>query len=241
LLPIPGLNDNVELTEDIVQQVLVPLSTGVMESPTGIQLRIAELLGRPLPPVHYLDMELGEEPNEITICGICEHQVDSPTRNGSCSSDHYFCFACLNNHCIQSSTCPTCGKPFLPVFFRGDDKSLGETRFRWVEPPRDFLPEGDVEVVVNVLIRFRSKVIVFSKAQQLLDKLHERLDMLQMTHSMVTNPYSYTNVHILLMHQDILPFFKRDPTIRHIVGVRFDSKDKSFKYEFDKADVRLLV
>jgi hypothetical protein len=227
----------------------VLMSMGNFESPTGIKIRMAKLSQLPSPPTHYLDMvrdDHDEEHDPAIVCNFCHHYAESPTRNLCC--DHYFCFACLNNYCLEHYRCPTCYKEFGQEFRRGSDRDVG-IQSRFIEPPRHFLPPNDVQVILENL-RIRGKTILFSHSMQfVIEPLNQLLCNMacnrKVDHTVITDPYTYDASQeqhkLLLMHQSIVPFFKHDPSIKHVIGVRYNPRDDSFLYHFPSAKITMMI
>ena len=246
LLPPLVATINGPITPEIVEQVLIPMESGVYESPTAIQLRIAQLRGFPMPPLHYMDMAKSNDhvPPDYS-CQLCQGPIQSPTRNYCCN--HYFCYSCLNNHCIVDLDCPTCVplNPFYHTFFRGDDHD-SQIRFRHIESERHFLPEGDVSVILKELASHNSRRMIFfsNSIDHILEPLHQALLELNIAHRLVLdtceNPCVDPLCRLLLVPTHLIPNFK-DKSITHLLGARINPQDETiWKHNFPKTKITLL-
>ncbi len=240
LPPLEGVI-NGKITREITEQVIIPMSIGERTSPTAIQLRITQLNKLPMPPTHYLDMTLALPVSPLYQCELCLHPIQFPTRNWCC--DHYFCYPCMNNHCIGFTECPTCDRTFVDIFYRGDDRDC-DIQFRYIAPERHYLPEGDFDVIVRNLQLVKHKGTVFFSCSfdYTLISLHQALQNLDVPHQLITSCQEEMNSdQLVLMPSWLLLFYKSLP-IKHLIGARFHPRYKKIlTHNFAKTKLTLLV
>ncbi len=243
LLPPLAAQIEGQITPEIVEQILIPMETGAYESPTSIQLRLAQLHNFPMPPIEYMEMQYSDPIPPDYICKLCDNPIQSPTRNFGCND--YFCYSCLNNHCIVSIACPVCHIPFFHTFFRGDDHDH-RIRFRHIEHERHYLPEGDVAVILKELTASKSKRRIFfsNSIDHILKPLHQALLELKIDNQLVldtrSNPCVDPFCQLLLMPTHLIPYFKA-ASITHLLGARINFQDETiWKHNFPQSKITLL-